>query len=88
MNTTLPGPWALGQAMRESYGTDMCIAGMGAAIPLCSTLAYLYPEAEMLLIGLSEPDANVHAVDESVSPDELARLATAEAIFLARYGSP
>ena len=49
-------------------GQEMQSAGMGGSIPLCNTLASLYPEAEILLIGLSEPEAQIHAVNESVSP--------------------
>ncbi|CAM5266639.1 hypothetical protein SAVIM40S_07423 [Streptomyces avidinii] len=55
---------------------------MGGSIPLCNTLTSLYPEAEMLLIGLSEPEAQIHAVNESVSPQELERMSVAEALFL------
>ncbi|CAD5921020.1 MULTISPECIES: hypothetical protein [unclassified Streptomyces] len=33
---------------------------------VCNTLAGLYPKAEILLIGLSEPEAQIHAVNESV----------------------
>jgi acetylornithine deacetylase/succinyl-diaminopimelate desuccinylase-like protein len=58
---------------------------MGGSIPLCNTLGTLYPEAEILLIGLSEPEARIHAVNESVSPDELRRLSVVEALFLRKY---
>ena len=63
----------------------MQIVGQGGSIPLCNTLAALYPEAEILLIGLSEPEAQIHAVNESVSPEELERLSVAEALFLRNY---
>ena len=61
--------------------------GMGGSIPLCNTLAALYPQAEILLIGLSEPEAQIHAVNESVSPEELERLSVAEALFLRQYAA-
>jgi acetylornithine deacetylase/succinyl-diaminopimelate desuccinylase-like protein len=67
-DTSSPAYVAMRQAAREAYGQELEVAGMGASIPLCSTLAALYPQAEMLLIGLSEPEARVHAVNESVSP--------------------
>jgi acetylornithine deacetylase/succinyl-diaminopimelate desuccinylase-like protein len=62
-------------------------AGQGGSIPLCNTLASLYPQAEILLIGLSEPQAQIHAVNESVSPDELERLSITEALFLQKYAA-
>lgn len=87
-DTSSPAYASMAAAMREAYdGTEMQTSGMGGSIPLCNTLAALYPEAEILLIGLSEPEAQIHAVNESVSPDELERLSLAEALFLQRYAA-
>ncbi|MER5461705.1 dipeptidase [Streptomyces sp. NPDC002668] len=81
-----PAYTSMADAMRIAYpGEEMQSAGMGGSIPLCNTLAELYPEAEILLIGLSEPEAQIHAVNESVSPEELERLSIAEALFLVNY---
>ncbi|MFF3457544.1 dipeptidase [Streptomyces sp. NPDC002730] len=81
-----PAYTSMADAMRIAYpGEEMQSAGMGGSIPLCNTLAALYPEAEILLIGLSEPEAQIHAVNESVSPEELERLSVAEALFLVNY---
>jgi acetylornithine deacetylase/succinyl-diaminopimelate desuccinylase-like protein len=84
-DTGSPAYAAMAEAMREAYGQESAIAGLGGSIPLCNTLATLYPRAEILLIGLSEPEAQIHAVNESVSPQELERLALTEAVFLRRY---
>jgi cysteinylglycine-S-conjugate dipeptidase len=87
-DTGSPAYRAMADAMREAYdGAEMATAGQGGSIPLCNTLASLYPEAEILLIGLSEPEAQIHAVNESVSPQELESLALAEALFLGRYAA-
>ncbi|MGA5080661.1 dipeptidase [Streptomyces griseoincarnatus] len=81
-----PAYQAMADAMAVAYpGQEMQYAGQGGSIPLCNTLAALYPKAEILLIGLSEPEAQIHAVNESVSPDELERLSVAEALFLRNY---
>ncbi|MGV0099026.1 M20/M25/M40 family metallo-hydrolase [Streptomyces californicus] len=83
---TSPAYTAMADAMRDAYpGQEMQSSGMGGSIPLCNTLAGLYPEAEILLIGLSEPEAQIHAVNESVSPEELERMSVAEALFLRNY---
>ncbi|MGW7487523.1 M20/M25/M40 family metallo-hydrolase [Streptomyces sp. NPDC054786] len=85
-DTASPAYASMAAALREAYdGEEMQTSGMGGSIPLCNTLAVLYPEAEILLIGLSEPEAQIHAVNESVSPQELERLSLAEALFLRRY---
>ncbi|MER6053377.1 dipeptidase [Streptomyces sp. BHT-5-2] len=85
-DTTSPAYAAMAEALREAYdGQEMQTSGMGGSIPLCNTLTALYPDAEILLIGLSEPEAQIHAVNESVCPEELRRLSLAEALFLQRF---
>ncbi|MEU7016216.1 dipeptidase [Streptomyces sp. 2RAF24] len=87
-DTSSPAYTSMAEAMRIAYpGEEMQAAGMGGSIPLCNTLAALYPESEILLIGLSEPEAQIHAVNESVSPEELERLSVAEAHFLLNYAA-
>ena len=85
-DTSSPAYTAMAAALRTAYeGLEMQTAGIGGSIPLCNALAELYPDAEILLIGLNEPDAQIHAVDESVDPRELERMAVAEALFLRTY---
>lgn len=87
-DTSSPAYEAMAAAMAVAYpGQEMSYAGQGGSIPLCNTLASLYPDAEILLIGLSEPEAQIHAVNESVSPEELERLSVAEALFLRNYAA-
>lgn len=87
-DTSSPAYQAMADAMAVAYpGQEMQYAGQGGSIPLCNTLAALYPRAEILLIGLSEPEAQIHALNESVSPEELERLSVAEAQFLRNYAA-
>ncbi|MFI1354256.1 dipeptidase [Streptomyces sp. NPDC020898] len=87
-DTASPAYAAMAEAMAVAYpGQEMQYAGQGGSIPLCNTLASLYPRAEILLIGLSEPEAQIHAVNESVSPEELERLSVTEALFLRNYAA-
>ncbi|MGG2465115.1 dipeptidase [Streptomyces sp. RGM 3693] len=87
-DTSSPAYASMAAALREAYdGQEMQTSGLGGSIPLCNTLARLYPDAEILLIGLSEPEAQIHAVNESVSPEELERLSLAEALFLQRFAA-
>ncbi|MFJ9776817.1 dipeptidase [Kitasatospora sp. NPDC101157] len=84
-DTDGPAYEAMGEAMAEAFGTPMVTAGEGGSIPLCNTLRSLYPQAEIVLIGVEEPTTQIHAVNESVDPQELERMALAEALFLRRY---
>ncbi|MFD8968311.1 M20/M25/M40 family metallo-hydrolase [Streptomyces sp. NPDC059568] len=89
-DTTTPAYRAMAEAMRLVYGQEMRVAGLGGSIPLRDTLADLSPRAEILLIGLGEPEARVHAVNESLDPRELERMSVTEALFLwrLRHRSP
>lgn len=82
-----PAYAAMGAAMREAYGVDLVLLGQGGSIPLCNVLTETYPDAEVLLMGVEEPQALIHAPNESVDPGEIQRLATAEALFLQRYAA-
>jgi hypothetical protein len=63
----------------------MTTLGQGGSIPLCNVFADTYPQAEMILMGVEEPQCLIHAPNESVDPHEIATLALAEALFLQRY---
>ncbi|MFD9598532.1 dipeptidase [Kitasatospora sp. NPDC059973] len=84
-DTSGPAYEAMGAAMAEAFGTPMVASGEGGSIPLCNTLQSLYPQAEIVLIGVEEPTTQIHAVNESVDPRELERMALTEALFLHRY---
>ncbi|MHA6740540.1 M20/M25/M40 family metallo-hydrolase [Rhodococcus erythropolis] len=77
----------LKSALTDAYGREVGFAGQGGSIPLCSALAEQFPDAEIALIGVEEPQCRIHAPDESVDPSEIENLAFAEALFLSRYGS-
>jgi acetylornithine deacetylase/succinyl-diaminopimelate desuccinylase-like protein len=80
-----PAYRALSAAMNDAFGRPMTKLGQGGSIPLCNVFADTYPEAEIILIGVEEPQALIHAPNESVDPREIADLALAEALFLQRY---
>jgi cysteinylglycine-S-conjugate dipeptidase len=61
------------------------LLGEGGSIPLCNVLADTYPDAELILMGVEEPLALIHAPNESVDPAEIAAMALTEALFLQRY---
>lgn len=80
-----PAYEAMRTAMREAYGRDLELLGQGGSIPLCNVFAETYPDAELLLMGVEEPLALIHAPNESVDPTEIERMACAEALFLKAY---
>jgi acetylornithine deacetylase/succinyl-diaminopimelate desuccinylase-like protein len=86
---TVDGPAyrAMGEAMQEAYGTPMATLGQGGSIPLCNVFTDTYPDAEIILMGVEEPLALIHAPNESVDPREISAMALTEALFLQRYAA-
>ena len=82
-----PAYAAMRKAMNEAYGRDMVLLGQGGSIPLCNVFHETYPDAELLLMGVEEPLALIHAPNESVDPGEIERVATDEARFLQEYAA-
>ncbi|MFJ9823422.1 M20/M25/M40 family metallo-hydrolase [Streptomyces sp. NPDC101160] len=80
-----PAHRAMSAAMAVAYGHEPLVIGAGGSIALCSTLQALHPDAEILLFGVEDPEARIHAPDESVNPGEIAATALAEALFLDRF---
>jgi acetylornithine deacetylase/succinyl-diaminopimelate desuccinylase-like protein len=77
-----PAFGAFADAMRTAYGVELTKLGQGGSIPLCNVFADTYPKAEIILMGVEEPLALIHAPNESVDPTEIENLAVAEAILL------
>ena len=82
-----PAYRAMAEAMREAYDRPMATLGQGGSIPLCNVLEETYPDAEIILMGVEEPLALIHAPNESVDPREIEAMALAEALFLERYAT-
>ena len=80
-----PAYRAMASAMQDAYGKPMARLGQGGSIPLCNVFAETYPEAELILMGVEEPTALIHAPNESVDPTEISSMALTAALFLQRY---
>ena len=82
-----PAYEAIAHAMGDAYGTPMTSLGQGGSIPLCNVFAETYPDAELIMMGVEEPAALIHAPNESVAPSEIESMALAEALFMQRYAT-
>lgn len=78
---------AISSAMMDAFGKPMTTLGQGGSIPLCNVFADTYPDAELIMIGVEEPAALIHAPNESVAPSEIQSMALAEALFMQRYAT-
>jgi acetylornithine deacetylase/succinyl-diaminopimelate desuccinylase-like protein len=77
-----PAAEAFREAFRSAWGTEGVSIGVGGSIPFVAAFSDAYPEARILLTGVIDPAAGMHAPNESVHLDELRRAAIAEAIAL------
>ncbi|MDZ4267687.1 MAG: dipeptidase [Mycobacterium sp.] len=73
-------------AFREAWGHDAVDAGVGGSIPFIAAFAAAFPDAEILVTGVEDPDTQAHSINESLHLGVLERAASAEALLLERLG--
>jgi cysteinylglycine-S-conjugate dipeptidase len=75
------------RALEAAYGKPVARMGSGGSIPLVARLRDAYPDAGFVLWGAQDSDlARIHAANESVDLDEVAKIALAEALLLEALG--
>ncbi|MFC9352162.1 dipeptidase [Arthrobacter sp. NPDC057013] len=75
--------WALG----EAWGVPAVEMGIGGSIPFISDLTELYPEVQILVTGVEDPDSRAHSANESLHLGDFRNAVVAEALLLARLNS-
>ncbi|MHA2789885.1 M20/M25/M40 family metallo-hydrolase [Corynebacterium sp. S7] len=87
-DTSKPAVALLGQCLAQAYSADtFAQTGSGGSIPLTSELQEAFPDAEIALFGVEEPQSTIHSPNESVDPTEIENIAVAEANFLQKYAA-
>lgn len=74
-------------ALGEAWGTAAVDTGLGGSIPFIADLLEVFPEADVLVTGVEDPQSRAHGVDESLHLGEFARVCLAEALLLRGAGS-
>jgi acetylornithine deacetylase/succinyl-diaminopimelate desuccinylase-like protein len=77
-----PATDAFRAAFLEAWGTEGVSIGVGGSIPFVAAFHEAYPGASILLTGVIDPAAGIHAPNESVDLNEFRNAALAEAIAL------
>ncbi|RAM37810.1 dipeptidase [Arthrobacter globiformis] len=75
--------WALG----EAWGVPAVEMGIGGSIPFISDLTELYPEVQILVTGVEDPDSRAHSANESLHLGDFRNAVVAEALLLARLNA-
>ncbi|WP_299303613.1 dipeptidase [uncultured Brachybacterium sp.] len=71
----------------RAWDTPAVDTGLGGSIPFIADLLEVFPEAEVLVTGVEDPESRAHGVDESLHLGEFARVCLAEALLLLGAGS-
>lgn len=79
--------WAVTEAktaMTDAWGVPAVETGIGGSIPFIADLVELFPEAQILVTGVEDPDTRAHSPNESLHLGVFHRAILAEAVLLAR----
>jgi acetylornithine deacetylase/succinyl-diaminopimelate desuccinylase-like protein len=79
--------WAVAaakQAMADAWGKTPVEAGIGGSIPFIADLVRVFPEAQILVTGVEDPDTRAHSPNESLHLGVFKRAILSEALLLAR----
>lgn len=72
--------WALG----EAWGVPAVETGIGGSIPFIADLTEMYPDVQILVTGVEDPDSRAHSANESLHIEDFRRAVLAEALMLAQ----
>jgi len=75
------------QALADGYGTAAVDLGVGGSIPFVADLARVFPEAQILVTAVGDPQSRPHTPNESQDLKTLASAILAEALLLQRLNA-
>ncbi len=84
------GGWAVAEAkdaMHQAWGVEPLETGIGGSIPFISTLVEIFPDAQILVTGVEDPDSRAHSPNESLHLGVFQRAILTEAVLLAKLES-
>jgi acetylornithine deacetylase/succinyl-diaminopimelate desuccinylase-like protein len=81
-----PAYGAAREAFAEAWGITPVEIGVGGSIGFLAPFARAFPEAEVVVTGVEDPDTRAHAANESLHLDDFERACLAEALLLHRLG--
>jgi acetylornithine deacetylase/succinyl-diaminopimelate desuccinylase-like protein len=71
-------------ALREAWGVPAVEMGIGGSIPFIADLSEMYPDVQILVTGVEDPDSRAHSANESLHLGDFRNAIVAEALLLAR----
>jgi acetylornithine deacetylase/succinyl-diaminopimelate desuccinylase-like protein len=74
---------AMREALTQAWGTPPVDIGAGGSIPFVTAYAGRFPDAEILVTGVEDPDTRAHGANESLHLATFDRACLAETLLLA-----
>ena len=84
--TTGPAYAAARDSFLAAWGVPPVEIGVGGSIGFLAPFADAFPDAEVLITGVEDPDTRAHAANESLHVADFERACHAEALLLHRLG--
>ncbi|PMC75742.1 dipeptidase [Brachybacterium sp. UMB0905] len=69
-------------AFTAAWGTQTVDTGLGGSIPFIADLLEVFPQAEVLVTGVEDPQSRAHGIDESLHLGDFAKVCLGEALLL------
>lgn len=82
--------WAVTEArgsMTDAWGREPVDIGVGGSIPFIADLVRVFPEAQILVTGVEDPDSRAHSPNESLHLGVFTRAVLSEAFLLGRLNA-
>jgi acetylornithine deacetylase/succinyl-diaminopimelate desuccinylase-like protein len=79
--------WAVAaarRAMKDGWGVEAIDIGVGGSIPFIAELVKTFPDAQILVTGVEDPDTRAHSPNESLHLGVFKRAVMAEGLLLSR----
>lgn len=79
--------WAVAEAkqsMTDAWAVEAVETGVGGSIPFIADLVERFPQAQILVTGVEDPDSRAHSPNESLHLGVFHRAVLTEAVLLAR----
>lgn len=86
-NTSGPAYTAARSAYSRAFGAPVVEIGVGGSIAFVAPFAAAFPDAEILITGVEDPDTRAHGPNESLHLGDFFSACVAEVLLLERLGA-
>ncbi len=87
-STSGPAYTAARAAFASAFGVPVVEIGVGGSIDFISSFAKAFPDAEILITGVEDPDTRAHGANESLHLADFERACLAEVLLLVSLANP